>query len=60
MVVLRLVQIQLILEAFTVIDIYNDANAYMEEGPVTTIERPAHRDYLGHISSTIRQSNYYN
>ncbi|MFZ1790716.1 MAG: alpha/beta hydrolase-fold protein [Saprospiraceae bacterium] len=45
--------------AFTVIDIYNDANAYMEEGPVTTIERPAHRDYLGHISSTVRQSNYY-
>ncbi len=45
--------------AFTVIDIYKDKNAYMEEGPAATIERPALRDYLGHISSTIRQSNYY-
>ena len=39
--------------AFTVNDIYNDKNAYYDEGPFHKVRRPAHRNYLGHISSTV-------
>ncbi len=45
--------------AYTTINIYEDKNAYQIDGPVACIDRPAKRDYLGHISSTIRQSNKY-
>lgn len=43
--------------ANTVIDIYKDENAYYAKGPWRTVERPAHRNYLGHVSSTIEQAN---
>ena len=45
--------------AYTVIDLYKDKNAYYQQGPFHTIERPGRRDYLGHVSTTIRQNNYY-
>jgi hypothetical protein len=43
--------------AYTVVDIYKDANAYWFEGPWKKVERPGHRDYLGHLSSTLEQIN---
>ena len=45
--------------AFTVIDLYKDANAYDIRGPHQRIERPAYRDYLGEIFATQRGSNRY-
>ncbi len=43
--------------AYTVVDIYQDKNAYFDEGPWHKVARPATRDYLGHISSTLEDSN---
>ena len=43
--------------AYTVIDIYSDSNAYYDAGPFKQVPRPAHRDYLGHISTTVEQAN---
>ena len=42
---------------YTVIDIYNDRNAFFTEGPWRKVPRPGHRDYLGHISTTIEAMN---
>jgi hypothetical protein len=44
--------------AYTVVDIYSDSNAYYDAGPFKRVPRPAHRDYLGHISATIEQGNH--
>jgi hypothetical protein len=44
--------------AYTVINIYEDANAYTIKGEALTVERPAIRNYLGEIFSTQRDSNY--
>jgi hypothetical protein len=41
------------------VNIYEDENAYYREGPFTKIERPAHRNYLGHISRTMEMENRY-
>jgi hypothetical protein len=38
-------------------DIYSDKNAYWAEGPFGRVARPSHRDWLGHVSSTIESSN---
>ena len=43
--------------AFTVVDIYKDANAYWAEGPFMKVPRPGHRNYLGHIQATLEQMN---
>ncbi|MGH9794785.1 MAG: alpha/beta hydrolase-fold protein, partial [Candidatus Acidiferrales bacterium] len=43
--------------AYTVVDIYKDKNAYWAEGPFKKVARPGHRDYLGHLSSTLEQMN---
>lgn len=43
--------------AYTVVDIYGDKNAYFFEGPFKKIPRPGHRNYLGHLSSTLEQMN---
>jgi len=43
--------------AFTVVDIYKDANAYWNEGPFLRVPRPGMRDYLGHVSVTLEQAN---
>jgi hypothetical protein len=43
--------------AYTVVDIYQDPNAYWFEGPWKKVERPGHRDYLGHLSATLEQVN---
>jgi len=36
-------------------NIYEDANAYWAEGPFRRVPRPAHRNWLGHVSATIEQ-----
>lgn len=43
--------------AYTVVDIYNDENAYFLESDFKQTERPGRRDSLGHISSTLREMN---
>src|SRR6266498_384115 len=43
--------------AYTVVDVYGDKNAYFMEGPWGKVPRPAHRNYLGHVSATLEQVN---
>ena len=43
--------------AYTVVDIYKDANAYWSEGMFGKVPRPGHRNYLGHVSVTLEQMN---
>ncbi len=44
--------------AYTTIDIYKDKNAYFLESDFKKTERPMHRDYLGHVSSTAKDANH--
>ena len=44
--------------AYELVDIYEDENAYFDIGPFGRIERPAHRDWLGHVSYTVRNENH--
>jgi hypothetical protein len=43
--------------AYTVVNIYSDANAYWAEGPFMKVPRPGHRNYLGHLTATLEQMN---
>jgi hypothetical protein len=45
--------------AYTVVDIYKDKNAYFDEGPFHKVKRPAHRNYLGHISAMLEDVSRY-
>ncbi len=45
--------------AFTTINLYKDKNAYMIEGAHKAVEQPGMRDYLGHVTATQRDLNYY-
>jgi len=42
---------------YTTIDIYNDRNAYYSGSDFKKTPRPAHRDYLGHVSALVKESN---
>jgi hypothetical protein len=44
--------------AYTVVNIYSDTNAYYREGPFKRVPRPGQRNYLGHVSTTLEQSNH--
>lgn len=44
--------------AYTVVNIYEDENAYYTEGPFRKTLRPGTRNYLGHLSATLRDANY--
>ena len=44
--------------AYCLVDIYEDQNAYYYDGEHKQVERPGHRDYLGHIQSTLREMNH--
>ena len=44
--------------AYTVVNLYEDDNAYYTDGPWKRTPRPGRRDYLGHISSTLEQTNH--
>ena len=43
--------------AFTSINIYDDENAYVSQGPWKIVPRPGFRNYLGHVSATVEQMN---
>jgi hypothetical protein len=42
---------------YTVVNLYDDANAYWWSGPWGKVAKPGHRDYLGHLQTTIEQAN---
>lgn len=44
--------------AYTVVDIYQDTNAYYLPSKYKKTLRPGHRDYLGHVSSTLQDMNH--
>ena len=44
--------------AYTVVNIYTDTNAYYREGPFKRVPRPGLRNYLGHLTTTLEQSNH--
>ncbi|HEX5053093.1 MAG TPA: hypothetical protein VFZ65_15065 [Planctomycetota bacterium] len=43
--------------AYTVVDIYEDTNAYYVEHAWKRVPRPGQRDWLGHVSTTLEQVN---
>ena len=43
--------------AYTTVDIYADRNAYYREGPWRRVARPGHRNYLGHVDTTVEDMN---
>jgi hypothetical protein len=44
--------------AYTIINLYQDKNAYTLKGEAASVERPAFRNYLGEIFATQRDANY--
>jgi S-formylglutathione hydrolase FrmB len=44
--------------AYTVVNLYEDENAYYLDDDYNKTPRPGHRDYLGHVQSTIQESNH--
>jgi hypothetical protein len=44
--------------AFTVVNIYEDKNAYYVDGPFGRVARPGMRNYLGHLSATLEGMNH--
>ncbi|MCP4465003.1 MAG: hypothetical protein GY819_19600, partial [Planctomycetaceae bacterium] len=44
--------------AFTVVNIYENENAYYEKGAFGMVERPGRRNTLGHIDSTLKDMNH--
>ncbi len=43
--------------AYTVVNIYDDQNAYYLDSHWKRTPRPGHRDYLGHMSATLEEMN---
>ncbi|MEO0472846.1 MAG: alpha/beta hydrolase-fold protein [Bacteroidota bacterium] len=43
--------------AYCLVNLYEDQNAYFEQGPFRKSLRPAHRDYLGQVNATLFDSN---
>jgi hypothetical protein len=44
--------------AFTLVNLYEDTNAYFIDAPFKKLERPGHRDWLGNVDRTILDSNH--
>ena len=44
--------------AYCLVNIYEDENAYYEEGPFKKTLIAGHRDYLGNVDATLRDMNY--
>ena len=42
---------------YTTINIYKDENAYYAKSDFKDLARPSHRNYLGHVSSTVKETN---
>ena len=45
--------------AYCLTNIYEDKNAYYYQSTHKNLEVPSHRDYLGHIQSTLREGNHF-
>ena len=45
--------------SYLLVDIYEDENAYYEVGPFRRVERPSRRDWLGHITVTMRDDSLW-
>jgi Putative esterase len=43
--------------AYTVVNLYEDKNAYFLDSDWKKTPRPGHRDYLGHVSATLSEVN---
>ena len=43
---------------YTTVDIYNNKNAYYVESDFKKTPRPAYRDYLGHVSTMVEETNH--
>ncbi len=43
---------------YVTVDIYNDKNAYYVKSDFKNLQRPGHRNYLGHVSATVREMNH--
>ncbi len=43
--------------AYTVVNLYEDKNAYFSEGPFLKVPRPGMRNYLGHVKATMEDLN---
>lgn len=41
--------------AYMSVNVYEDKNAFRWEGPWKKVDKPAHRDHLGHVSATMEQ-----
>ena len=44
--------------AYTVVNLYEDRNAYFLDDDWNDTPRPGHRDWLGHVSSTLAEMNH--
>jgi len=44
--------------AYTTVDIYEDVNAYYQEGTFRKTLRPGHRNYLGHVDAMVKDMNH--
>jgi hypothetical protein len=44
--------------AYTLVNLYDDKNAYRLQGEAAAVERPAFRNYLGEVFATQRDMNY--
>jgi hypothetical protein len=44
---------------YELIDIYKDKNAYFTANPYMRTPRPAHRNWLGQVDSTVQEQNLY-
>jgi hypothetical protein len=44
--------------AYTLVNIYEDGNAYYMQGPFKRTERPGHRNWLGQVDVTLRDYNH--
>lgn len=44
---------------YETVDIYEDHNAYFMPNPYKRTPRPAHRNWLGHVSTTIEENNLW-
>jgi hypothetical protein len=45
--------------AYCLVNIYEDKNAYWYDAPFKRLARPAHRNYLGQVQTTVQQDNHY-
>ena len=44
--------------AYTSVNIYEDKNAYYDEGPFRKTYRPGHRDFIGHLQAMLIDQNH--